>query len=304
MFGTTVDSAVERCRRDSLLASRGPTFVLDTTIDNDDTTLIITETFSHIGKGEMIGIDYELLYVTDTNTAARTITVLRGYLGTTAASHTAGTLLEVAPRFPKSAFIDWAAHEILSWGRKLFRVTSIDIPITAGVTHYSLPGVTGKVNSILGLHMDPVETTSNWWTWSWAGDHWLSASARLQRGLQSTADTVELQLRNRPNVTTNSRLSIAQPLNMTTFTDATDLVADVGMKAEWMDLLECGVKWRALSSTVIGRTDWRTSNVARAAEEVTPLDAVRAASHLRDLRNLKLSDAMVDLRGDWPWRER
>jgi hypothetical protein len=304
MVGTTVDSLVERARRDTLLASRGPLHTLNGAHTSTTTTLLLNETPTHIGVGEMIAADYELMYVQQVQSTANSVTVIRGYFGSTAATHAANTITEVAPRIPRNALLDYAYHEIASWERKLWRTTTVDLAVTAGQTHYPLDTITGRVFHLLDVRMDPVETNSTWWNWSWVGDRHARAGARLIRHLDAAnPDEVALQFTRRPLSTTNVRVTVAQPLNLAAFTGATDLITDVGLRIDWLDLLETGMKWRALTGSVLGRTDWRTMNVARTAEEVTPLDVVRAAGHLRDLRTAKLSDAAVALIGEWPWRE-
>jgi hypothetical protein len=59
---------------------------------------------------------------------------------------------------------------------------------------------------------------------------------------------------------------------------------------------------RALETSVIGRSDWRTSNMAREPDEVSALDTVRAVGHFRDMRQLRFTKAGVDLRSEFPYR--
>lgn len=303
MVGTTVDSAVERCRRDALLASRGPVYTVNGVHNTTTTTIVTNETFSHVGPGEVLAWDYELVYVKSATAATQTVDVIRGYFGSTPVQHSDLSIIEVAPRFPKAELLDALVHEISSWHRKLFRVTTIDLDVTAGKTHYSLSGLVGPVDGLLGVRLAPVEQSSDWWTWSWVGDRHARAQARLHRGETSSVDEVTLEFVRRPPSTTTARVTVAQPFDVEFVQGSNDLIDDIGLKLDWLDLLEVGMKWRCLTTTVIGRSDWRTSNVARAAEEVTPLDVVRTAGHLRDLRDQKLSDAMIALRGDWGWRE-
>jgi hypothetical protein len=298
---TTVDAACDRARRDSLLTARGPVFTVSAGYTSADTILVLNEPFTHIGVGEILAINYELLYVQSATPATNTVTVIRGYLGTTPAAINANDFIEVAAPYPKAQFIDSAYHEILSWSKKLFRVTPLDVALTVGQANYPL-GNTGPVDFILDIRLDPLSSSATQWAQSWTADRKLSASARLIRGPNPT--DIEIQFTRLSPATTTARVMVAQPFDLSTFTPTTDLVADVGLDPAWLDLLETGMKWRALSSSVIGRTDWRTSNLARQAEEVTPLDVVRSASHLRDLRETKLSDAMMQLRADWPYRER
>lgn len=301
---STLDALIERTRRDALLASRGPYFTLASGVGTNATLLTLNESFTQIGIGEMLSIDYELFYVQGTNAAAKTVTVIPHWLGSSTATHSTNALVEIAPRFPKAALADWAKAEIQGWGKRLWRTTARDIGVTMNVNTYDL-GTTGDVDFLLDVRMKPVGTDLTWWNWSWVNTRWAHAECRLLRQMNTTefASGFGLQFMRPLMKSTTARVAVAQPFNFASFDGTTDLVATTGLRAEWEQIVEAGIKWRALTSTAIGRSDWRSANVARTAEEVTPTDTLNMASSLRTQRQLWLTDAMTDLRSEFPFRK-
>lgn len=303
-LATSVDALLERVRRDSSMASRGPVNTLSAAYTAGGTVLDLNETPSHIGVGEYIAIDYELFYVQEVASVTKQITVIPGYFGSTQANHADDAILEVAPRFPKAALLDHLENEIRSWGNELWRVEPITLTSATTERTYDLTGVTGDVYFLLEVRQKPTGTSTNFWNFSWTQDAWPHLDARLIRQMEvgEFASTYALQFQRIPTHLSELRVVLARPFNLTSLVGATDLVAATGLRVEWLEILEYGVKMRALETAAIGRSDWRTSNMAREAEEVSALDTVRAVSHFRDMRRLRFTKAGVDLRAEFPYR--
>jgi hypothetical protein len=302
-MATTVDALIERCRRDALLASRGAVYTLSQPYTAGGATLTLNETPTHIGTGAIISIDYELFYVLSVQPGSKQCSVIPAYFGSTNANHALNSIVEIDARFPKAALIDYAEQEIRSWGKTLWRVTSQDLTVDRTGRAYDLP-ITGEIYFVLDVRVKPPGgSSSNPYDFSWTGDGWPHAAVRLLRGM-STAEfpsgTAIQFLRSNPRDST-ARVTVAQPLDLSAFTSATDLVGDVGCKTEWLDIIELGVRYRAMSSTVVGRADWRTGNMSRNAEEVSTFDVMRATQQAQGLRDLRLAHEANQLRAEWPY---
>jgi hypothetical protein len=302
-YGTTVDALCERVRRDSLLGSRGPLYTLDVAPDAVDVSIVVNEAPDGVGPGSLIGIDSELMYVQLVNGPSKTLTVIRGYMGSTAAAHLTGTVIEVDPRFPKAALIDYAENEIKSWGAQLWRTVTLDVPVTTGQRSYDLVGVTGDVYFLLEVRLGPPTGDGSVGV-SWSADAWPHADARLVREMASSefASGFNLQLLHAPRHVTTARVSIAQPLDLSTFDLSTDLVADVGCEASWLEIAEIGCRKRALASSGVSRTDWRAGGASRDAEQATVFDLLRATQIAEAERQVLFSTAATELRADFPYR--
>ena len=85
---------------------------LSTGINTTDTSVVFNgdllsvEEEDSLDAGAIIEIGQELMICTDLNAVTNTITVTRAARGTTAASHTSGDLIKIAPPFPRINVFD------------------------------------------------------------------------------------------------------------------------------------------------------------------------------------------------------
>lgn len=302
-LGTTVDNLLNRVRRDAVLGLHGPNYTLASNYTAGGASVVLNEEPAHMGPGSIVAMDAELFYVTAIDVASKTLSVIPGYLGSTQANHSTPNVLEVDPRFPKASLIDYVALEILSWSGRLWRTTSLDVSATVREATYDL-GATGEVYFLLDVRAEPTTSSLDPIIFTWTDDRWPHVDARLVRN-QSTGDFasgVALQLVNRPRRSGRLRVALAQPFVTSTIDTTTDLISTVGLESAWLDILELGVRWRALSALTTARADWRTAGAARESEEVTVLDMIRVAGQARDLRNARLADEGLALRARFPYR--
>lgn len=303
-LSTTADALVERVRRDALLGLYGPLYTLASSYTAGGTSIVLNESPEHMTQGSLVAVDYELFHVQSVNVSGMALTVLPGFLGSVQANHAANALLEVDPRFPKGALLDYAEHEIRSWTGELWRETSINLPVVRTERTYDLAGVTGDVYFLLDVRQMPEGTSFDDVSASWNRDAWPHVEARLLRGMSTSefASGFALQLLNVPRFATTLRVTVAQPFDLTTFTASTDLLATVGLRANWLDILEMGMRYRALATSTTARTDWRAAGMARDSEEVSALDLLRVSGMARDMRTMRLKHEGLELRARYPYR--
>ena len=98
---TTLGDMVTKVQRRVLSSMREETDELGASISSTATSISLSagQTLGSISSGGIIQIDYELMLVNGTPSASN-IPVVRGYSGSTAASHSAGAVITVNPRFP------------------------------------------------------------------------------------------------------------------------------------------------------------------------------------------------------------
>lgn len=302
-YGTTVDALCERVRRDSLLGSRGPLMTLAVDPGAAGTSIVTNEAPDGVGPGSLIGLGAELCYIIDVNAPSKTLTVIRGYLASTASAHDVDTVIEVDPRTPKAALIDHAENEIKSWGAQLWRTTFITLDVSPNLRTYDLAGATGEIYFLLDVRLAPAGSTSL--ASPWSSNAWAHADARLLRqgDTANFASTFGLQLLNHPGHSGDAVVAIAQPLDLSTFDLSTDLIADVGLEASWIEIVELGARKRALASSGVARTDWRAGGMSRDAEQATVFDLLRATQMAEAERQVLFSTAATELRSDWPYRQ-
>ena len=77
--------------------------------------LFSSEEENLLGNGALVEVDQELMLVTAANTSTRTLTVSRGYAGTTAATHADNTNVFINPTFPRKSVFDAVADNIVGY---------------------------------------------------------------------------------------------------------------------------------------------------------------------------------------------
>ena len=115
-----------------------------------------------IGKG-VIEIDEELLWVDSYDRLSNTATIApfgRGYLGTTAATHSADAQVTIAPTFPKSVIKKAINDTIRSLGANIFAVKSTTFTFSAARTTYAFNNL--NIKNILTVSWQSIGPTKEW----------------------------------------------------------------------------------------------------------------------------------------------
>ena len=301
----TVGALTQRVRRDALLGSSGPVYTLGAAYTAGGTTMTLAQSPNAISTFSTLSIDESLYFVTNVDDVNAIVTVVADYQGSTSTNHALGAIVEVDPRFPAAALTDWAQLEIQSWGSKLWRTRTVDIAVTPNEVAYDLElaDAADDVLFLLDTRKEPLGSSTS--SSGLTSDRWPHVPARLIRGM-ATADFPSgyaLQLTDRPGWSGNLRVTYATSFNLAAFTSATDLIDDVGLRPSHIDLLEHGVRWRALVSPISARTDWRAAGVSRDGQEVNVLDVIRAADMARSMRDQALAHEGLELRREYPYKD-
>jgi hypothetical protein len=124
---------------------------LSVSIDSDDTTVVCSYPVNSLQPGTIFEISSELFYVWATNTSTNTLTVERGYSGTTAVSHSSGAVLTLNPRFPKAQMFDALNQDIddlSSPANGLFRVVTADLSYNGSDRQINITGATNIIDLV------------------------------------------------------------------------------------------------------------------------------------------------------------
>jgi len=138
------------------------------TIDvNTTTSTIAAPTILYLGSTELgkgtIEIDEELMWVDSFDRIANTATVSpfgRGYLGTTAATHTAGAKVTISPTFPRYVVKRAINDTIRALGANIFAVKQTSFTYNAAITTYELDNL--NIRNILTMHWEAIGPTKEW----------------------------------------------------------------------------------------------------------------------------------------------
>lgn len=166
-----VDKAVEKCRLRLLAGTREQLNLISGTLaGGTPSTAPTTVTFKNAVQGiqpnAVIGVNYELMFVTASSDGGgtHTATVIRGYGGTTIAAAADGDIVQVNPKWSKPSILDEINNEldgISALG--IFRVQHVDITYNAVIQGYDLVGLTaGSVDEILEVRRQTPGPYKNW----------------------------------------------------------------------------------------------------------------------------------------------
>lgn len=278
-----VSSLVESTRRHLLGQHRPQMNRLDSAISTVGQSTVTFEFDAEgITKGSIISIDDELMYVWSRDKGTLQAVVQRGVLGTTAATHAVGALVEVNPRFPTSVIRDELQREIRSWHPRLFAVVTKELTVEIAKRAVDLDSVPGDFFHVLDILRQPRALS----------DSWVRVRGRAAHNL-NTADFPSgsaLFLDDPVEASTRIRVTYARPFDLSAFDDNTDLVADVLLEPAYFDIATYGAAWRLVSTREIKRTDSDAQGEPRDAQEVPPGHILQTARQLKALRDERIAE--------------
>ena len=149
--------------------------VTTTTSSSTSPTILSLGSTENLGKG-VVEIDEELLWVDSFDRVANTATVSpygRGYLGTTAATHTADSKVTISPTFPRYVVKKAINDTINAVGSTIFAAKVTTFTFNAAQTTYDFDGL--NIQNILTIMWQSVGPSLEWipvrrWSWDSKAD--------------------------------------------------------------------------------------------------------------------------------------
>jgi len=136
--------------------------VTTTTSSSASPTILSLGSTENLGKG-VVEIDEELLWIDSFDRVANTATVSpygRGYLGTTAATHTADTKVTISPTFPRYVIKKAINDTVRALGSSIFAVKQTTFTYNASITTYELENL--NIRNILTMHWESIGPSKEW----------------------------------------------------------------------------------------------------------------------------------------------
>ena len=199
----------------------------------------------NVGKG-VIEIDEELLWVDSYDRVANTATVApygRGYLGTTAATHTSDTRVVISPTFPRFNVKRAINDTIRSLGASIFAVKSTTFTFNAAVSTYAFANL--NIKNILTVTWQSIGPSKEWVPLrKWDFDSIANPEAF---GYTTGTDQVQtITLGEAPISGRSVKITYAtDPVSFTT--NAQDYATQTGLPESTRDVVILGAAYRLLS---------------------------------------------------------
>jgi len=294
---TTVSDLINDTKRHLYGTYRAEMNQLASTAASGDTTLSFTYDLQGLTRGSYVSLEDEVVYVWSVNSSAKTAVVQRGQMGTTAATHAAGVMVEVNPRFPTFSIRDAVRDEIRSWPATLFSVpTPVTISTSAYVRAYDLAGI-GPFLYVIDVRISPAPgALQNSGTWPRVTGWQVMRNADLTAFPSGFALFIPATYQTGRTL----RVQYARPFDVSVFTDSTDVIATVGLSDTMVDIPSIGAAARLVTSREIKRTFTEGQGEARRAEEVQAGAATNVGRNLMALRDKRVAEEGVRLMALYP----
>ena len=291
---STLDQIVTKTKSKLMGAvGRDKINTLATTCNSSTTSIVLTYTpGAEIVAGVIIEIDYEQMMVVSNATV--TLTVIRGWNGTTAASHTSSTVVYVEPRFPRQAILDEAISELRALPQTIFTTETVVLTFSSTTNRVDLTGATGTVYRV--IHAD----RANFEGQSYPG---FKPTLKIIRNADPTAFpsgyAVAIDEGLSYGQVATVRVVYAKSLATTTLSSSTDLQSTVGLPLTAEDIIAFGAASRLLYDKEALRLDFTRQGQSRAAEEIPPEVQGRQAQRWRLEADRRISEEAMRLVGIW-----
>ena len=244
--------------------------------------LFSSEEENLLGNGALVEVDQELMLVTAANTSTRTLTVSRGYAGTTAATHADQTNVFINPTFPRKSVFDAVADNIVRLYPTLYNVTTTNV--TSNSTYQEVPASTVEVLTSY------VQNAS--------GEQYTSAGIQLLRDFPPSSTNTAVQFFNTSNGKTVHLVVKRKFVRPTS--ETVDLATDCLISDEYEQIVMVGAVADIVGATDVDASTQEFITEKLAAESYPVGSGERLRNALLRLRSLLIDEARGNLRSLYP----
>ena len=259
-----------------------------------DSEIIVQGYAGSIVKGVVIEINTELMYVLQV--VSTTVSVLRGYAGSTAAAHTANDIVRVSPKFPTHRIVSSINDDladISSPAHGMFQMRTTTFTYNGGVAGYDLDTSGNVVDSIYEVTHAAVGALAN-------EPEIISWRLKRDRDTGSFASGNALILYDGAIPGRTVRVLYKSPL---TPIDTTDLTKDrslTGLPTTAYDLPTLGAAMALMTTRPIRREFLDAQGTSRMGEEVPPGAISASFRDLMGRRRARLEAETARLTAQYP----
>lgn len=264
---------------------------LSVALNATGTSVVTTYDLDGLRAGSVFEIDSELFYVWEANAGTKTLTVERGFNGTTAATHSAAAVITVNPRFPRAQVFEAVNDELADLSSPmhgLFQVKYFDLDYNGSDEIINLPPVADIID-LLGVH---VRVKGDEYEWV--------RKVRLIRDLPTDDFSSGFGLRFLNGVRQGRlRVVYKAPFSMLT-SEGQSLTNIAGLPASCEDIVNMGVQIRMMAPREIKRNFTESQGDTRRADEVPAGAVAGSVAGLVRLRRDRITAEAAKLARQYP----
>lgn len=235
----------------------------------------------------VVEIDSELLYVTNVDQGTGTVTLAdgfgRGYRGSTADFHAAGSMVISRPKFPRVWLLKQLNEVIASVYPSLFAVNTYSTVVTYPSNTYDIPGSTPPIKVLDAQWQDPIGNWHKCFSYTidpFDGSFRLGAGPMIGRPLRIIYTTPPKQFAS----------------------EADDFATVTGLPASAADVLTLGVVARQVPGLDISRAQQTSVEQSDRSRVVPPYAGVNVAKFVMAEYQERLANEAASLRRQYPAR--
>lgn len=291
---TTAGNLVDRVAQNLLAGTVEERNKIASSINASVASVAVTYSLGSLAEQTVFEIESEMLYVWVVDVANKILTVERGFGGTTAASHSSGTVLTVNPKFPRWQILQALNDELADLSSPmngLYQIKTVDLSYNGSDRAINMDGVT----SILDLYDV---------RWRYQDDDYpVVRNVRLMRDMPTTDFASGLALTFDMGIGSGD-VRVIYKDKYTPFSTEASTLASSGAGTELADLLVLGAQIRLIAPREIKRNFVESQGDTRRAEEV-PAGAMNASiTNLLRLRRDRIQAEAARLARLYPLRIR
>lgn len=291
---TTASTLIDRTVQQLLAGTVEERNKIASSLDASTTSVPIEYSLGSLREQTVFQVDSELMYVWEVNTASKTLTVERGFGGTTAATHADGAIVTVNPKFPRWQVLQALNDELADLSSPmngLFQMKTVDISYNGSDRQINLTGI----STLIDLYDVRWRYTSD--------DYPVVRNYRLMRNMP-TADFASGLALTLDEPVMSSTIRIIYKDAFTAFASEASTLSSSGATSELADLLVLGAQIRLLASREVKRNFVESQGDTRRADEV-PAGAMNASvTNLLRLRRDRIQAEAARLNRQYPTRIR
>ena len=288
---STVATVINRTQRQLLSGQVEEKNKLSGAINTTATSLATLYDLNGLRPGTVFEIDSEMFYVWESSVSSKTVTVERGWNGTTAASHTNNAIITVSPRFPRAQILEAINDEIADLSSPvngLYQMKIVDIRYNGIDPMINLPAF----GTVFDLYDVRLRYTND--------DYPLIRKVQLIRDLPTSDFPSSYAIKfNQRSRSGDLRVTYKAPFQ-TVSTEVDNLQQVAGIPTSVEDIVALGAQIRLMSPREIRRNFIDTQGDTRRSEEV-PAGAIgNSITNLLRLRRDRITAEAMKLAKQYP----
>jgi len=256
------------------------------------TSMVVQGIANSIVKGVVVEVNSELMYVTDVSST--TISVMRGYAGSTAATHVANDIVRVSPKFPTHRIISAInadLSDISSPAHGMFQMLTTTFTYNGGVAGYNLNTGSNVVDSVYEVTHAAVGSLAN---------EPEIISWRLKRDRDTGSFTSGNALILYDGAVPGKTVRVLYKSPLTSITDGTTSRSATGLAATAYDLPPLGAAMALMTTRPIRREFLDAQGTSRMGAEVPPGAISASFRDLMGRRKERLESESARLAAQYP----